>query len=97
MKGNNAFILHVCTTRCCQQCFMLNLCRQEPMKGHRSSCKLPYFKLIWILSTYSHKVPSIKLHTNLSSGNRNDTCVQMTKVGMLCEVPKNGFHCNFKK
>jgi len=73
------------------------------MKGLRSSCKLPYFKLIWIFLTYSHEVPSIKLHKSLSNGNRIDTCRQMkrkdmtTLIGALCEAPKNGFHFNFKK
>jgi len=31
------------------------------------SC-FPYITLIWIFLTYSHKVPSIKLHKNPSSG-----------------------------
>jgi hypothetical protein len=103
MKGNNAFILHGCTTCYCQQCFMLNLFRQEPMNGLRSSCKLPCFKLIWIFLTYSHEVPNIRLHKSLSSGNRIDTRRQMkrtdmtTLIGALCEAPKNGFHFNFKK
>jgi hypothetical protein len=73
------------------------------MKGLRSSCKLPYFILIWIFLTYSHKVPSIKLHKNLSIGKWTDTCRQTkrkdmtTLTGALCEAPKNGFHFNLKK
>jgi len=62
---------------------MLNLCHKKPMKGLRSSCKLPYFKLIWIFLIYSHKVPSIKLHKYLSSGNQIDTCREMKRTDMM--------------
>jgi hypothetical protein len=83
MERNKALILHGCTTRCCQQCFVLNLCHQEPMKGLRSSSKLPYFELIWIFLTHSHKVPSIKPHKNPPSGNWIDTCGQIKSTATM--------------